>query len=96
MSWFVPLTGDAFVGITALIVAGLLWRSQGLAVWTIGIVWHVIGIKDYIAGLQLLVADPPIESPAPAEVFFVILGVGAFLQIISIYLLSRYRSYFLG
>ena len=97
MGWIVAFTGDAFMGVTALIVAGLLWKYRGLGVWTIAIVWHVIGIKDYLAGTQLAIVEPPIDAePGGLGVFFVIFGVGILLHIISIYLLSRNRNYYLG
>ena len=95
MGWIVAITGDAFMGVTALIVAGLLWKYRGLAVWTIAIVWHVIGIKDYLVGTQLAIVEPPAQTGG-GGVFFVIFGVGILMHIISLYLLSRYRNYYLG
>ena len=93
--WIVAFTGDAFVGITALIVAALLWRSRGLAVWTIAIIWQVIGLKDYTVGMQLQFIEPfdPSMSNTMAMIFF---GGGIAVHLVCIYLLVRYRNYYLG
>ena len=63
--WRVAFTGDVFVGITALIVAGLLWRVRGLAVWTIGIVWQVIGLQDFTVAWQLFYVAAVLYRAAP-------------------------------
>ena len=57
--WVVAFTGDAFMGVTAPIVAIMLWKTRGLAIWTTAIAWHVIGIKDYLAGAQFLAVEVP-------------------------------------
>ena len=95
--WIVAFTGDVFVGITALIVAGLLWRVRGLAVWTIGIVWHVIGLNDFTVAWQLFYIEPPFfDTGNMGNVPLVIFAVGIVVHLLCIYLLVRYRRYYLG
>ena len=95
--WIVAFTGDVFVGITALIVAGLLWRVRGLAVWTIGIVWQVIGLNDFTVAWQLFLIEPPFfDTGNMGNVPFVIFAVGIVVHLLCIYLLVRYRRYYLG
>ena len=94
LGWVVPFTGDAFMGITALIVAYLLLKKRGLAVWTIGVTWQIVGIKDYISGIMLSFVDP-ITGPIfpgpefPTFVMILFLTIGMLIQISVIYLLSR-------
>ena len=95
--WIVAFTGDVFVGITALIVAGLLWRVRGLAVWTIGIVWQVIGLNDFTVAWQLFYIAPPFfDTGNMGNVPLVIFAVGIVVHLLCIYLLVRYRRYYLG
>ena len=95
--WIVAFTGDVFVGITALIVAGLLWRVRGLAVWTIGIVWQVIGLQDFTVAWQLFYIEPPFfDTGNMGNVPLVIFAVGIGVHLLCIYLLVRYRRYYLG
>ena len=95
--WIVAFTGDVFVGITALIVAGLLWRVRGLAVWTIGIVWQVIGLNDFTVAWQLFYIEPPFfDTGNMGNVPLVIFAVGIVVHLLCIYLLVRYRRYYLG
>ena len=94
ISWTLAFNGDIFMVLTAPIVAYLLVRQTGLWVWTIAIVWHALGIKDYINGITLSRIDP--DPNTPPELIWVLV-VGAVLQIINIVLLSRpaVRAYFL-
>ena len=91
--WSAPLHGDAFIGLTALIVAGLLWRFRGLAVWTIGIVWHVIGFKDFTVGMDLHFVEPVFP---PGDMVLIVFTVGMLVHLLCIYLLVRFRRYYLG
>ncbi|NQV36437.1 MAG: hypothetical protein HQ509_00335 [Candidatus Marinimicrobia bacterium] len=61
--WVIPYSGDVVVGALALIVTYLLWKHRGLGVWTSGIVFHVIGIKDFSVAAQLIFIAPPGVMP---------------------------------
>ena len=88
--WIVAFTGDAFMAVTAPIIVILLLRTRGLAVWTIAIAWQVIGIKDYSAGLQFYAMDPN-----QGNLLWFILGGGTVIHLLNIYLLSRFRRFYL-
>lgn len=92
--WIVALTGDAFIGVTAPIVAFLLWKRRGLAIWTIAIAWHVTGIKVFLAGSQFLAVDIP--DRATVAMLAPIFGVGIAFHLLTIYLLIRFRRHYLG
>ncbi|MCH8907528.1 MAG: hypothetical protein IH840_10600 [Candidatus Heimdallarchaeota archaeon] len=92
--WIVAFTGDIFVGLTALIVVPLLWKSRTLLAWTIGIIWHVIGLKDYTVGFQLHFVEPFDESLGSTPIFVFTFGI--IVHIICISLLVRYRHYYLA
>ena len=92
--WIVAISGDVFMGLTAPIVAVLLWKKRGMAIWITAIVWHAIGIKDYLAGSQFLgVALPGYATVGMLAPIFV---VGITFHLICIFLLSRYRRRYLG
>ncbi len=93
--WSIPYAGDAFVGLTALIVAYMLWKHKGPLVWLSGIVFHVIGIKDFSVAGQLIFIDPPPQMPDPTF-GIIFMSVGISLQLLCIALLIRNRQYYLG
>ena len=92
--WGVAFRGDTFIGATALIIAYLLWKSRGLAVWTIAIVWHWIGIKDFASGIEFHFIEP--FDPSMGNTVLVPLIGGPILQLIAVYLLVRHRRVYLG
>ena len=92
--WIVALTGDTFIGVTAPIVAVMLWKNRGLAVWTIAIAWHVIGIKDYSAGAQFAALEIP--NGMSASVILPVFAVGISIHLLCIFLLARFRRHYLG
>ncbi len=63
--WSIPFSGDFFVGIFAPIVTYLLWKRRGLLAWTAGIVFHVVGIKDFSVAGQLMFLAPNPMMPSP-------------------------------
>ena len=91
--WVVALTGDTFMGLTAPIVAYLLWKNRGLAIWTTAIVWYAIGIKDYLAGLMFAGIELPDGTSAGMLVPILIVGIG--FHVLCIYLLARHRRHYL-
>lgn len=92
--WGVAFRGDIFIGATALIVAYLLWKSRGLAVWTIAIVWHWVGIRDYVSAIEFQFIEP--FDPSLGNAILVPLFGGLILQLIAAFLLVKYRRIYLG
>ena len=63
--WLMPLIGDAFVGLTALVIAMLIWQRRSIVVWVATIVWTSIGAFDAVAaGL--------VEQSTPWPEFFML------------------------
>jgi hypothetical protein len=89
--WIIPFRGDVFVGLTALIIAYLLWKRRGLMPWTIGIVFHVIGMTDFLVAAQLFFLAP---MPMVPNLDFMIVAIS--VQLLCIALLVRNRDYYLG
>lgn len=92
--WVIPYAGDAFVGVTALIVTYLLWKRRGPIVWMTGIAFHVIGIKDFSVAGQLIFLDPMPSMPDPTF-GMIFMSIGISLQLLCIALLIRNRDYYL-
>lgn len=57
-AWLMPLIGDAAVGLTALVVAGLLIWRRTFATWTIAAIWTSIAAFDAIAAFVVDVSSP--------------------------------------
>ncbi len=88
-AWLMPLIGDAAVGLTALVVAVLIWRVRTAASWVVAVVWSAIGAFDALAAFI-------VETSAPWPDFFMLEIFGrtmffmaAGMQVLIIYLLSR-------
>jgi len=92
LPWSIPMYGDAFIGFSAIIIAFILWKFRGLGIWTIGIVWHAIGIKDYLAGLNAHAISPWDGGPGDAILIFFPFMI--IVHLFCIYLLARFRDYF--
>ena len=95
-AWLMPLVGDAFIGLTALLVAYLIvWRSSP-TVWVVALVWSALGAFDALAAFL-------VELRTPWPEFFMIKTFGpsmffaaTALHLVIIYLLARptVREYF--
>ena len=88
-AWLMPLVGDAFVGITALMVAMLLFRQLTMRTWTIAVVWTSIAAFDAFAALLV-----EVSVPWPDFVMLRLFGRGMFvaaavLHLIVLWLLTR-------
>ncbi|MGI9596843.1 MAG: hypothetical protein ACR2QK_11825 [Acidimicrobiales bacterium] len=88
-AWLMPLIGDAVIGLTALVVAGLIWKRPNPTTWLITVVWSAIAAFDAIAAFI-------VETSAPWPEFFMleIFGRSMFfaataLHLVIIYLLTR-------
>lgn len=57
-SWLMPLIGDALVGVTALLVAWLLWKRPGLGSWVFAIAWSAVAAFDALAAFVVDTTDP--------------------------------------
>ena len=68
-AWLMPLIGDAFIGVAALAVAWLLWKSPSRTTWLIAIVWSALGAFDALAAFI-------VETSAPWPEFFMLELVG--------------------
>lgn len=82
------------MGGTALIIVVLLLRFRGLAVWTTTIVWHWIGLKDFIVGLEFHFIQP--FDPSMGELPpLLLLSGGIISHLLAIFLLVKYRGIYL-
>ncbi len=44
-----PLLGDAIIGLTAPVVAYIVWKMRGQWVWTTLVVWNAVAIWDALS-----------------------------------------------
>lgn len=68
-AWLMPLIGDALIGISAIIIAYLIWKGVGLFAWTAVIAWNAIAIWDALAAFL-------IHQTVPWSSFFMIQAFG--------------------
>jgi len=88
-AWLMPLVGDAIVGLTAVVVAFLLWRRPSPGSWLVAVVWSAVAAFDALAALLVDVA-----SPWPDFFMLKLFGRGMFIgaavmHVGIIYLLAR-------
>lgn len=57
-AWLMPLIGDALIGLSALLIAYLVWRKAGLCVWTALVVWNAIAIWDALSAYTIHLTNP--------------------------------------
>lgn len=57
-AWLMPLVGDAVIGLAAIAVAILAWRSPTPGTWAATIAWSAIGAFDAVAALLVEVSTP--------------------------------------
>lgn len=57
-AWLMPLMGDAVIGVSALVIAYILWNGKGLWVWTTVIVWNAIAIWDALSAVVIHLTNP--------------------------------------
>ncbi len=53
-----PLVGDAAIGVAALVIAYLVWRTPSPGTWAATIAWSAIGAFDAIAALLVEISTP--------------------------------------
>ena len=96
-AWLMPLIGDAIIGITALVVAFLIWKKRGLWVWTTVIVWNALAIWDALSAFIVNITNPwpeffMLQAIGPAMFF-----VASAMHLVIIMLMCRKeaRAYFI-
>lgn len=57
-AWLMPLIGDAVVGLSALVIAWLLWKRPHPSTWILAIAWSAIASFDAIAALLVDLQTP--------------------------------------
>lgn len=88
-AWLMPLIGDAVIGVSAIVVALLIWRRPNPTTWVLAVIWNAIGAFDALAAYV-------VEVSAPWPEFFMLELVGrsmffaaAIMHLALIGLLSR-------
>lgn len=71
-AWLMPLIGDAVIGLSALVIAYLIWTRQGLWVWTAIMVWNALAIWDAMSAFIVNISNPWPE-------FFMLEAIGPFM-----------------
>lgn len=90
--WGIAYRGDIVIGVTAPIIAFLLWKRRSLSTWTLAIVWQWIGLKDFIGGLEFHLIEP--FDPAMGDLPIAIFIIGPVIHIYTTYLLVRNKDDF--
>ena len=57
-AWLMPLIGDAIIGISALWIAYLIIRRQGLWVWVAILGWNLLAIWDAMSEYIIHLSNP--------------------------------------
>lgn len=58
IAWLMPLIGDAVIGLSALVIAYLIWKQTGLKVWTAIIIWNALAIWDAMSAFIVSLTNP--------------------------------------
>ena len=87
-SWFVPMLGDIFVGIAAVVTAILLWRRATFGVWLTAVIYHALAFLDIVQAIVNAVREPW-DAGMGSEFIFVGLEFGVLVSVVNVYLLSR-------
>lgn len=88
--WFFPAFADVFFGITAPVVAVILWRKIGLGVWVGGIVWLALSFFDFVDGLTTtIMVGPPGNASVSSAYLFVWFLAWLLVDVIAFTLLTH-------
>jgi len=88
-AWLFPACVDVFLGLTAPVVAFIVWRRTGLGVWVTAIVWFALSISDHLDGATAALVGPvPVNTPPWIAAGFLFLTA---LDLIALVLLTRRR-----
>lgn len=84
-AWLMPLLGDATIGLTAPLVAYLLWKQRTQLTWLIAVIWASLAIFDAVAAFV-------VESSVPWPEFFMLRAFGnwMFLMAVMLHMLGLY------
>jgi len=91
--WGIAFRGDIFIGATAPFVAWLLWKRRDLVGWVVPLIWHWIGIKDFITGVELHLIQP--FAPEMGDLALIVLGAGPFVHLVAVFFIVRHRALYL-
>lgn len=80
-AWLMPLVGDAFIGLSALLVAYLVLLRPTPASWTVAVIWTSLGAFDAAAAFLV-----EVSVPWPEFFMLEIFGRGMFLAAIGLHL----------
>ena len=88
--WFFPAFADVFFGITAPLVAFILWRKTGLGVWVVGIVWLALSFFDFVDGLTTAITVGPPGNASVSSAYIIVWFLAWLLvDVIAFTLLTR-------
>lgn len=88
-AWLMPLIGDAVIGLSALVVAYLIWNKRGLWVWTCVIVWNVVAKWDALSAFVIYTTNPWPDFFMLQLVGPVMFFAASAMHLILLYLMSR-------
>lgn len=80
-AWLMPLIGDAAIGLSAIVIAALIWKFRTVTTWVTAIAWSAIGAFDALAAY---VVD--IQTPWPDFFMLEIFGRSMFFAATALHL----------
>ena len=94
-SWFVPMLGDVFVGVGAVITAILLSKRSTYTAWLTAVIFHTFAFADILQAIVNAIREP-YDGSLVGDLMLPVLWLGALISVVNVYLLSRrdLRQYF--
>ena len=87
-SWFVPMLGDIFVGVGAVITALLLSKRSTFASWLTAVIFHTFAFADILQAIVNAMREPW-DTGLLGDLMLPVLWLGALISAVNVYLLSR-------
>ena len=87
-SWFVPMLGDVFVGVGAVITAVLLSKRSTFAAWLTAVIFHTFAFADILQAIVNAIREP-YDGSMVGDLMLPVLWLGALISVVNVYLLSR-------
>ena len=87
-SWFVPMLGDIFVGVGAVITAILLLKRSTFASWLTAVIFHTFAFADILQAIVNAMREPW-DTGVLGDLMLPALWLGALISVVNVYLLSR-------
>lgn len=88
-AWLMPLIGDAVIGLSALVVAYLIWNKRGLWVWTCVIAWNVVAIWDALSAFIIQTTNPWSEFFMLQQIGPAMFFAASAMHLILLFLITR-------